>query len=269
MNDQAGASGTDWPAARGRFVAIEGRDGVGKTVQIPRVAGRLRASLGIQVRETREPGATSLGASLREMLLSERALRDDSPSSRAGTADTLSERARLLLFAADNAQHAHEIVAPCLNDGVWVLADRSLGSALAYQGYGFGFGRRVVRDIYGWAISGLAPDLTVMLDCDDSTVADRLGRSGPPDSIERLPGEFHQRVRDGYRQLADQDPTWVIVDASPPIPDVTDAIVAAISGWAADNGWPAVPKTSAAETRPGDGDAMSVSRPTAGGSLER
>ena len=220
---------------RGFYIAIEGRDGTGKTVQVPRVADRLRALLHVDVRETREPGATRLGLTLRELLLAERELAAVAAGEDPAAADPpLSERARLLLFAADNAQHAQEIVVPTLKTGAWVLTDRSLGSALAYQGYGFGFGAPTVNRIYRWALDGAVPDLTVMLDCDDDIVAERIARNGPLDRIERLPGDFHARVRDGYRHIAATDRAWVTVDASKPIPEVTEAIVGSVIQWHAE-----------------------------------
>ena len=204
----------------GRHIVIEGRDGVGKTVQVPRVAAALRNGLGVTVRETREPGATPLGAHLRQLLL----------ESDIDVAD----RARLLMFAADNAQHHRDVVRPALAAGEWVVSDRGMGSALAYQGFGFEFGIDTVQGIYGWAIDNHAPFLTVMLDCDDHIVAERRIRHGePPDNIERLSDAFHVRVRDGYRELAAQDPNWVVVDASDSIPTVTDRIFGAIMSAAA------------------------------------
>ena len=220
-----GAAAAPAPTPAGaKFVALEGRDGVGKTVQIPRVAARLRDLLEVEVRETREPGATEVGAALREIVLNER--------SNGEQAHPLSERARLLLFAADNAQHASQVVQPALDAGPWVLSDRSLGSALAYQGFGFGFGVPTVRRLYTWALEGVIPHITVLLDCDDAVVAERLARDGQTDSIEKLPDAFHRRVRDGYRQLAAEDPTWITVDASGDIDEVTDLIVDAVHlGW--------------------------------------
>lgn len=213
----------------GHHIAIEGRDGVGKTVQVPRVAAALREQLGVSVRETREPGATPLGAHLREILL----------ESDIG----LAARTRLLLFAADNAQHYEDVVLPSLAAGEWVLSDRSMGSALAYQGFGFEFGTRIVEQIYGWAVHNHQPHLTVMLDCDDDIIVDRKAVHGEPaDNIERLSSDFHTRVRDGYRHLASRDARWVIVDASGSIPEVTDQIVEA-----------AIPAIERLQTTPSDG----------------
>lgn len=200
----------------GNHITIEGRDWVGKTVQVPRVAAELRERFGIEVRETREPGATPLGARLRDILLESDVEVD--------------ARARLLLFAADNAQHFDNVVRPALEAGEWVVSDRGMGSALAYQGFGFEFGTQIVREIYGWAVSRHEPTLTVLLDCDDELIAERKAIHGePPDNIERLSDSFHTRVRDGYRELAKADPNWVVVDASGDIPDVTNRIVEAVA----------------------------------------
>ena len=198
--------------ARGLRIDLEGRDGVGKTVQVPRVADVLRQRLSVDVLETREPGATQLGASLRHLLLE-----SDTP---------VAPKAQLLLFAADNAQHANDVVTPALVRGEWVLSDRGMGSALAYQGHGGNWGTDVVHQIYGWAVDNSVADMTILLDCPDDVVIERKAKNGEPaDNIERLSSEFHVAVRDGYRKLAQADPTWHTVDASGPITEVTDLIV--------------------------------------------
>ena len=201
---------------RGKFVVLEGRDGVGKTIQVPRVADALRQRLGVQVRETREPGATPLGAIVRDLVLENEEI-------------LITPRAQLLMFAVDNAQHASEVVQPTLEQGDWVLSDRGMGSALAYQGHGCGWGSDIVRQIYGWAVADCSADATIMLDCADEVVAERKARNGEPaDKIERLSSDFHVTVRDGYRQLAREDQTWRTVDASGTIPEVTALIVDAV-----------------------------------------
>ena len=207
--------------ARGKFIVLEGRDGVGKTVQIPLVADALRQRLGVEVRETREPGATPLGAVVRDLVLNNEEI-------------SITPRAQLLMFAVDNAQHAAEVVRPSLESGAWVLSDRGMGSALAYQGHGYGWGSRIVRQIYGWAVDDCAADATILLDCPDEVVAERKTKAGAPaDKIERMSSDFHVTVRDGYRQIAQEDPTWRTIDASGAIPEVTTRIVNEILGAAA------------------------------------
>lgn len=194
----------------GRAIALEGRDGVGKTSVLPYIAAGIRHALGPdRLVITREPGGTPLGLSLREMLLHG----DTKPT----------RRAEVLMFAADNAQHVAQVVKPALADGQWVLADRSLGSALAYQGYGRGWDLATVRNIYSWAIDDTIPDLTILLDCDDEIVNDRLREQGEePDNIESAGKEFFARVRDGYRELAATEPTWSVVDCSDAIETVAE-----------------------------------------------
>lgn len=202
----------------GRSIALEGRDGVGKTTVRPVLADMLRRRIGSgMVVETREPGGTPLGARLREELLHGQ----ERPSSRA----------EVLLFAADNAQHAHDVVWPTLESGRWVLSDRGFGSALAYQGFGRGWGVEQIREIYGWAIDGCVPDLTLLLDCSDEIVKDRVRQQGgEPDNIEASGVLFHQRVRDGYRQLARSDERWVTIDCSGSVDRVAALCMEQISG---------------------------------------
>lgn len=201
---------------RGRFIVLEGRDGVGKTIQVPHVAAELRRRFQVEVRETREPGATALGALIRETLLK--------------SDIDICGRAEMLLFASDNAQHVHDVVEPTLAAGEWVVSDRGMGSALAYQGFGSGWGREVVGSVYGWATAGITADVTVMLDCsDDEIVRRRAAQPDPPDNIERKPSEFHAAVRDGYRSIAAEDPTWQVVDAAGLVHDVTERIISAVA----------------------------------------
>lgn len=202
-------------SGRGIRIDLEGRDGVGKTVQVPLVAESLRQQLNVSVLETREPGGTELGASLRHLLLE---------------SDTdVAPRAQLLLFAADNAQHANDVVLPALARGEWVLSDRGMGSALAYQGHGNGWDTAVVNRIYGWAVDDSVASVTVLLDCPDDVITERRSKHAESaDNIERMPSEFHKAVRDGYRKIAENDPTWCTVDASGSVPEVTERIVAAV-----------------------------------------
>ena len=197
----------------GKYISIEGRDGVGKTSVIPPIAARLAENLGdVIVRTTREPGGTPLGLILRERLLHDKEA-DTHPTARA----------EVLLFAADNAQHAAQVVRPALENGQWVITDRSLGSALAYQGYGRQWGVDVVRSIYSWAIGGCIPHLTILLDCDDEIVKQRLLMQGEePDNIESSGNEFFQRVANGYRELAKIEDTWATVDCSGDVTTVAD-----------------------------------------------
>lgn len=192
---------------RGRFVALEGVDGCGKSTQ----ATRLTEALGERALCTFEPGATELGVFLRRLLLDTDAV---APS----------ERAEALLMAADRAEHVARVVRPALDAGRTVVTDRFSGSTLAYQGYGRGLPLGDLRVLVGWATDGLEPDLNILIDIQVEVARRRLAPVAP-DRLERLDEGFFTRVRDGYRTLADADPArWAVVDGDAP-PDVVAADV--------------------------------------------
>jgi dTMP kinase len=180
--------------ARPRYVALEGAEGCGKSTQAARLAGALGAVL------TRETGGTEVGRRLREIL-------------HDVEVDDLDDRAEALITAADRAQHIARIVRPALAAGRTVVSDRSVYSTLAYQGYGRGLDLAELHRINDWAIDGLWPSLVVLLDAPADVLAARLhGRE--LDRFEREGEEFHDRVIDGYRTMADAEPDrWVVVAA--------------------------------------------------------
>jgi len=201
-------------APRGRLLALEGIDGCGKSTQARAIADALG------VRLTHEPGATELGAALRRLLLA-----PDSPP--------ISLRAEALLMAADRAEHVALVVEPALAAGVWVVSDRFSGSTLAYQGYGRGLSTAELRSVTDWATSGLAPDLSILVDVPVDVAQARLAQSGlaqtAPDRLERLGPAFAQLVRDGFLDLAADDPAhWAVVDGTTDPAVVTARIVAIV-----------------------------------------
>ena len=192
----------------GRFVVFEGGDGSGKSTQCARLAEWLRAS-GETVVETREPGGTPLGRSLRALLLD---------------GDAVDPTAEALLMAADRAQHVAEVVWPALARGDWVVSDRHVPSSLVYQGVVRELGVDVVASLSAFATGGLAPDLVIVLDVDDATATAR--RSPDQDRLEREGDTFHRAVRAAYRDLSAQR-GWTVVDGSGS-PDVVGARVLAV-----------------------------------------
>ena len=181
--------------APGRLLALEGIDGSGKTTQ----ARALAATLGARL--THEPGATALGAALRRLLLSPEA-------------PPLTLRAEALLMAADRAEHVDLVVAPALAAGEWVVSDRFSGSTLAYQGYGRGLDTAELAQLVAWATSGLAPDLSILVDVPVDLAQSRRAAS-KPDRLERLGPAFADLVRQGFLALAAADPAhWVVVDGT-------------------------------------------------------
>jgi dTMP kinase len=187
--------------APGRLIALEGIDGCGKSTQARLLADRLGALL------TFEPGATTIGASLRTLLLE------------PGRAP-VDERAEALLMAADRAQHVAEVVRPALDQGRWVVSDRFSASTLAYQGYGRGLDLGELTRLVGWATGGLTPDLSILV-----AVAPSLGlarrRGSTEDRMEAEGDGFLGRVADGYRGLAErQEAPWMVVDGAQAVEQV-------------------------------------------------
>ena len=193
------------------YVAFEGGEGSGKSTQAKILASRLDDAV-----VTREPGATSLGARLRELLLTTENM-------------AIGARAETLLMAADRAQHVADVVRPALADGKVVISDRSVFSSLAYQGGGRELGIDEVRSINDWVLDGCWPDIVVLLDVDRETARARLHRS--LDRLEQASENFHLRVSDSFRQMAADDPQrWIVVPADQPVDDVAVEVWAAISG---------------------------------------
>jgi dTMP kinase len=193
----------------GRFIALEGGEGSGKSTQAARLADALGAVA------TREPGGTRIGALVRGIVLD--------PAT-----DDLDDRAEALLYAADRAQHAAEVVRPALAAGRHVVSDRSAFASIAYQGYGRGIDPGVVRKLSGWAIDGCWPELVLLLDLPPQTALARLHRS--LDRLENAGIGFHERVRAGYLEMAVADPDrWVVIDADRPAAEVAVTVRRAVT----------------------------------------
>lgn len=185
------------PELPGVFVAFEGGDGAGKSTQ-SRLLGAALEAVGREVLLTREPGGTELGAAIRQVLLH---------------GDHVAPRAEALLFAADRAHHVATVVRPALRRGAVVLTDRYIDSSIAYQGVARALRHDEIRDISLWAVEGLLPELTVLLDV--TAAEGRARRGGVHDRLEREDDTFHDAVRAGYRQLAERDPArYLVLDAA-------------------------------------------------------
>lgn len=183
------------------FITLEGPEGSGKSTQIRRLAKRLE-SLGYPVITTREPGGTPIGDQIRQVLV-----RMENKE--------LHPRTEILLFLAARAQLVEQLIKPSLRDGKIILCDRYGDSTLAYQGYGHGLDLDQLRQMLDFATDHLKPDLTILLDLDVKT---GLMRKKAEDEWNRLDAYevlFHERVREGYLNLAHEEPErWRIVDAS-------------------------------------------------------
>ena len=204
-------------SAEGRLVALEGVDGSGKSTQAKILAESLGALL------TFEPGATGLGHALRRILL-DPSTDLGQPSSGTG----LDVRAEALLMCADRAQHVARVVAPALGAGRLVVSDRFSGSTLAYQGYGRGLPVPELRQLVAWASAGVEADLTIVIDVPAAVARRRLERAAA-DRLERLDEQFFSRVRDGYLELAAEDPVhWAVVNGDDAVEVVAASVRAAV-----------------------------------------
>jgi dTMP kinase len=200
----------------GMFIAFEGGEGVGKTTQITLLAEWLRGR-GLEVTETREPGATELGRKVREIVLHSK---DYGPS----------PRSEALLFAADRAHHVDTVIRPALDAGETVITDRFVDSSLAYQGAGRSFPVEEIRRLSAWATGNLRPDLTVLLDADPRIGLLRAGSRAAADRLEQESLDFHDRVREAFRGLAESEPSrYLVIDATLDVDTIAARIQAEVS----------------------------------------
>jgi dTMP kinase len=184
----------------GLFISLEGIDGVGKSTQSDLLEEFLR-SAGKEVLRTFEPGGTELGQEIRHLLLHRKG--DVAP------------RAEALLYASDRAHHVATKVRPALERGEVVITDRYLDSSVAYQGVGRALKAEDVRSISMFAVEGLLPDLTILLDLEAAAAAARRNTTGEaPDRLEREKIEFFEAVRQAFLDMAAAEPQrWLVIDA--------------------------------------------------------
>lgn len=179
------------------FISFEGIDGVGKSTQI-RFAEDYLCGRGRSVLTTFEPGGTELGQEIRNLLLHRKG--DVAP------------RAEALLYAADRAHHVATKIRPALASGQVVITDRYLDSSVAYQGAGRKLSAEEVRNISLWAVDGLLPDLTILLDLDAAKARERRSKTGEEeDRLEREQVDFFEAVRTEYLQLSAAEPSRFLV----------------------------------------------------------
>lgn len=184
----------------GLFITLEGGDGAGKSTQAQLLEQWL-VGLDRTVVRTREPGGTDVGEQIREIVLHHRG--------------DIAPRAEALLYAADRAHHIATKVRPVLEAGNVVIQDRYIDSSVAYQGAGRVLSGDTIRDLSLWAVDGLLPDLTVLLDLDETAARERLNAAKKRfDRLEAEKAEFHARVRAAYLELAASDSRFIVLDAS-------------------------------------------------------
>jgi dTMP kinase len=212
---------------KGKLIVFEGVEGCGKTTQLQRSHHWLLTSGQVaklqsenRIKDlimTREPGGTTLGGGIRQLLLSP-------------TQDPICDCAELLLYAADRAQHVDELLRPRLAEGVMILCDRYTDSTIAYQGYGRGLDRSLIDQLNEIATGGLQSDLTIWLDLDAELGLTRTQKRGANDRIEQADLDFHRRVQQGFAALAEGFPDRIVrIDASRSELEVAEQIEAVLS----------------------------------------
>ncbi len=204
-------------SSRGRFITIEGGEGVGKSTNIACVEQCLQER-GIRYLKTREPGGTPLAEELRNLLLAPRT-------------EKVCEKTELLLVFAARAQHLEQVIRPALAQGTWVLCDRFTDATYAYQGGGRGLSLATIALLEELVQEGLQPDLTLLLDVDVRTGMARVGkRGGEADRFEREQLVFFEAVRAIYRDRAASNPArFRLVDAGQPLASVQHDIRCAMA----------------------------------------
>lgn len=201
---------------RGLFITLEGGDGSGKSTQSALLAAWLEEQ-GRTIVVSREPGGTELGLELRDIILHRRGY--------------MAPRAEALLYAADRAHNIATKVRPALDRGEIVLQDRYLDSSVAYQGAGRVLDSTEIRDLSLWATEGLLPDLTILLDLDETLGRTRLDQARTQyDRLEDEKQDFHARVRHGFLELAAAEPRrFLVVNAAGSVEDIAAAIRVRVS----------------------------------------
>jgi dTMP kinase len=181
----------------GRFITLEGGEGVGKSTQSRALAAALRAR-GIEVVETREPGGSDGAEAIRRLLLE-------------GAADRWNARAEALLFAAARADHVARTIRPAIDAGQWVVCDRFLDSSVAYQGGADGLGDEAIRTLHAIGSAGYLPDRTLFLDMPVFDASFRQVAAGiaHSDRFEKRDDAFHERVAASFRRIAQDEPERV------------------------------------------------------------
>lgn len=193
----------------GLFITFEGADGCGKTTQLKLLAEYL-TNKGLEVVITREPGAKGLGEKVREILLNHEG--------------EISDRCESFLFLADRAQHIDMIINPAIAQGKVILCDRHTDSSVAYQGYGRGLSIERINMLNNLAVNGRYPNVTLVFDIDVETSMKRVGDE--KDRMESAGMEFFNRVRNGYLEIAKQEPNRVkVLDARKTIEEIHKDVI--------------------------------------------
>ncbi len=203
---------------RGKFIALEGGEGTGKSTQAALLAQALRAR-GLAVDVTREPGGTPGAEAIRQLLLHP-------------PGDGWGAEAEALLFAAARADHVARRIRPALERGEWVISDRFVDSSRAYQGGAGALGDKAIVQLHTIGSGGLRPDLTILLEADEKRVAKRIAtRDGEAsDAIGGRSIDYHRKVAEAFRRYASEDPGgFVVIDGSVSPEEVHEHIMQALA----------------------------------------
>nr|WP_251125216.1 MULTISPECIES: dTMP kinase [unclassified Exiguobacterium] len=194
------------------FITVEGPDGSGKSTQLQLLVESLKQK-GYDIVVTREPGGTTVGNQIREVLLS--------PDHHEMT-----PRVEMMLYAASRAQNVEQVIRPALERGAIVLCDRFIDASIAYQGYGLQYDLDQIRSLNEWATNGLTPDLTFLFDLRPERANERMKDRGQLDRIESRDQTFHERVYKGFQTLLKQYPERIIrIDADQSIECIQDEVL--------------------------------------------
>ncbi len=202
---------------RGRLITVEGGEGAGKSTQVDLLLAAL-GQAGIAATRTREPGGSDGAEAIRRLLLD-------------GETERWDAVGEALLLVAARRDHVVRLIRPALDRGVWVVCDRFVDSTLAYQGYGRGLPIADLLALHNFALGDFAPDLTLILDLPVAEGLARAGRrSGNADRFERLDAAFHERLRQGFLQIAADNPErCVVIDAAGDQGSIHRAVLAAVA----------------------------------------
>jgi dTMP kinase len=201
---------------RGRFITLEGGEGAGKSTQAELLAQGL-GEAGLAVLATREPGGAPGAEQIRALLVD-------------GAVDRWDAATEAFLHFAARRDHLVRTVWPALEEGRWVVCDRFADSTMAYQGYGLGLGREAVEGLYRVAVGDFAPDLTLILDLPVAAGLGRAAGRGGEQRYERMGLDFHERLREGFLDIARREPDrCVVVDAAGEVAEVQAAIRTVVS----------------------------------------
>lgn len=197
---------------RGLFITIEGGDGAGKSTQMDNIEKYFK-NLGYECLRTREPGGTSIGEKLRDILLD--------PVNKEMLATT-----EMLIYAASRAQHVAEVIRPAMERGKVIICDRYIDSSIAYQAFGRNLGD-IVQKVNNCAVDGIMPDITFWMDIDPESGRKRIGNreNSDLDRLEQEKIDFHYRVYEGYRSISLEQPDRVKrIDATKTIEEIRNEI---------------------------------------------